>query len=290
MATAVIRQNMTLGHPNMHSMMPNMSMLVAAAGQTPVIMHHTHHIGHHHHAKRPLIAPAPHNASAAATSAANDQHHRSSTAMTSLDLNQQRQLQPKALKPKLSFQHVVAYTAQPVSVQRRNARERNRVKQVNNGFANLRQHIPSEVITALTNGGRGASKKLSKVDTLKLAVEYIRRLQDLLDDTENDAASTSMTSVLSVNNSSASSFYSSSSGSTSSPLEHSIIPTCSETSASPAPSYTSDVSSSAHHHHSSSGGGQSFVQAQPPYKYEPYDGYNPEDEELLDCISWWQQQ
>lgn len=274
MATAVIRQNMTLGHQNMHSMMPNMSMLVAAAGQTPVIMHHSHHMGHlnhNHHTKRPL-APAPQNS--------ND-HQRSSTAMTSLDLNQQRQLQPKAVKPKLSFQHVVSYTAQPASVQRRNARERNRVKQVNNGFANLRQHIPSEVITALTNGGRGASKKLSKVDTLKLAVEYIRRLQDLLDDTENDAASTS---VLSVANSSASSFYSTS-GSNSSPMEHSLIPTCSETSASPAPSYTSEVSSSAHLSSS-----QNFVQTQPPYKFEPYDGYNPEDEELLDCISWWQQQ
>lgn len=276
MATAVIRQNMTLGHQNMHSMIPNMSMLVAAAGQTPVIMHHGHHIGHlthNMHSKRP-IAPAP---------LTND-HNRSSSAMTSLDLNQQRQLQPKAVKPKLSFQHVVSYTAQPASVQRRNARERNRVKQVNNGFANLRQHIPSEVITALTNGGRGASKKLSKVDTLKLAVEYIRRLQDLLDDTENDAASTSMNSVLSVANSSASSFYSTS-GSTNSPMEHSIIPTCSETSSSPAPSYTSEVSSSAHLAPS-----QTFVQSQPPYKYEPYDGYNPEDEELLDCISWWQQQ
>lgn len=281
MATAVIRQNMTLGHQNMHSMMPNMSMLVAAAGQTPVIMHHSHHIGHlthsHHTTNKRPIAPAP----------LSDHHPRTSTAMTSLDLNQQRQLQPKAVKPKLSFQHVVSYTAQPASVQRRNARERNRVKQVNNGFANLRQHIPSEVISALTNGGRGASKKLSKVDTLKLAVEYIRRLQDLLDDTENDVASTSMNSALSVANSSASSFYSTSSGgSNSSPLEHSIIPTCSETSASPAPSYTSEVSSSAHHHSSS----QTFVQAQPPYKYEPYDGYNPEDEELLDCISWWQQQ
>lgn len=282
MATAVIRQNMTLGHQNMHSMMPNMSMLVAAAGQTPVIMHHGHHIGHlthnlHHATKRP-IAPAPLSSS----NNNNNDHHRSSTAMTSLDLNQQRQLQPKAVKPKLSFQHVVSYTAQPASVQRRNARERNRVKQVNNGFANLRQHIPSEVITALTNGGRGASKKLSKVDTLKLAVEYIRRLQDLLDDTENDGATS--TSVLSVANSSGSSFYSTS-GSNSSPTEHSIIPTCSESSASPAPSYTSEVSSSAHLSSS-----QTFVQTQPPYKYEPYDGYNPEDEELLDCISWWQQQ
>ncbi|KAI8035482.1 hypothetical protein M5D96_011705 [Drosophila gunungcola] len=37
------------------------------------------------------------------------------------------------------------------SVIRRNARERNRVKQVNNGFSQLRQHIPVAVIADLSN-------------------------------------------------------------------------------------------------------------------------------------------
>ncbi|XP_015595040.1 achaete-scute complex protein T8 [Cephus cinctus] len=64
----------------------------------------------------------------------------------------------------------------PVAVARRNARERNRVKQVNNGFATLRQHIPSHI--AAGYGDRG--KKLSKVETLRMAVEYIRALQRLL--------------------------------------------------------------------------------------------------------------
>lgn len=64
----------------------------------------------------------------------------------------------------------------PVAVARRNARERNRVKQVNNGFATLRQHIP--ISGNDTDNGR--SKKLSKVETLRLAVDYIRRLEDLL--------------------------------------------------------------------------------------------------------------
>ncbi|XP_076243828.1 uncharacterized protein LOC143185025 [Calliopsis andreniformis] len=64
----------------------------------------------------------------------------------------------------------------PVAVARRNARERNRVKQVNNGFATLRQHIPSHI--AAGYGDRG--KKLSKVETLRMAVEYIRGLQRLL--------------------------------------------------------------------------------------------------------------
>ncbi|KAH8286804.1 hypothetical protein KR018_012532 [Drosophila ironensis] len=78
--------------------------------------------------------------------------------------------------------------ANGASVFRRNARERNRVKQVNNGFSQLRQHIPVAVIADLSNGrrgiGPGANKKLSKVSTLKMAVEYIRRLQKLID--END--------------------------------------------------------------------------------------------------------
>ncbi|XP_037931588.1 achaete-scute complex protein T4-like [Teleopsis dalmanni] len=72
---------------------------------------------------------------------------------------------------------------QTQSVQRRNARERNRVKQVNNSFAKLRQHIPQSIIADLTKGGgRGPHKKISKVDTLRIAVEYIRRLQDIVED------------------------------------------------------------------------------------------------------------
>ncbi|KAM4846073.1 achaete-scute homolog 2 [Thomomys bottae] len=61
------------------------------------------------------------------------------------------------------------------AVARRNERERNRVKLVNLGFQALRQHVPPG----------GASKKLSKVETLRSAVEYIRALQGLL--AEHDA-------------------------------------------------------------------------------------------------------
>ncbi|MBN3290742.1 ASL1A protein, partial [Polypterus senegalus] len=66
---------------------------------------------------------------------------------------------------------------QPAAVARRNERERNRVKLVNMGFATLREHVP--------NGA--ANKKMSKVETLRSAVEYIRALQQLLD--EHDAVS-----------------------------------------------------------------------------------------------------
>lgn len=65
----------------------------------------------------------------------------------------------------------------PAAVARRNERERNRVKLVNMGFQALRQHVP--------NGA--ANKKMSKVETLRSAVEYIRALQQLLD--EHDAVS-----------------------------------------------------------------------------------------------------
>lgn len=69
-----------------------------------------------------------------------------------------------------------------VSVARRNARERNRVKQVNNGFAALREHIPEEIaeVFETVGAGRGSVKKLSKVETLRMAVEYIRNLEELL--------------------------------------------------------------------------------------------------------------
>lgn len=80
----------------------------------------------------------------------------------------------------------------PLAVARRNARERNRVRQVNDGFAALRRHIPEEVAAAFenANSNRGANKKLSKVETLRMAVEYIRNLENLLNighDKENSS-------------------------------------------------------------------------------------------------------
>lgn len=76
----------------------------------------------------------------------------------------------------------VARSPTPLAVARRNARERNRVRQVNDGFAALRRHIPDEVASAFenANSNRGPNKKLSKVETLRMAVEYIRNLESLL--------------------------------------------------------------------------------------------------------------
>ena len=66
--------------------------------------------------------------------------------------------------------------SQNPSVSRRNERERKRVKMVNLGFETLRQHVPS---------GR-KNKKMSKVETLRSAVQYIKQLQDMLKASDTD--------------------------------------------------------------------------------------------------------
>lgn len=57
-------------------------------------------------------------------------------------------------------------------IQRRNERERARVRNVNDGFERLRHHLP------LTSVQR--DKRLSKVETLRMAINYIRHLENVL--------------------------------------------------------------------------------------------------------------
>lgn len=64
---------------------------------------------------------------------------------------------------------------------RRNTRERNRVKHLNQCFEVLRQHIPQEK----------HQKKLSKVDTLKSAMIYIENLQHILQNTSTPPSTSS---------------------------------------------------------------------------------------------------
>ncbi|KAJ9587667.1 hypothetical protein L9F63_026267 [Diploptera punctata] len=200
-------------------------------------------------------------------------------------------------KRRINFTYSGLPGHQPASVARRNARERNRVKQVNNGFATLRSRIPLSVAAALSSstgsgsgsGGRGASKKLSKVETLRLAVEYIRSLQQLLDDHASETNSTT-SSTPETTTSNLTTTYSSSpeSGVNMTIPQHlghplhiqqqsSLSPPCSEASSSPTPSYASEGSSYAP---------TSVYQQE---NYENYEPMSPEDEELLDVISWWQQ-
>ncbi|KAI8791808.1 achaete-scute 1 [Biomphalaria glabrata] len=63
----------------------------------------------------------------------------------------------------------------PLAVAKRNERERNRVKLINMTFHTLRQHLPH-----LNSVCKGKSRKLSKVQTLRSAIAYIRQLQELV--------------------------------------------------------------------------------------------------------------
>lgn len=60
---------------------------------------------------------------------------------------------------------------EPAFIHKRNERERHRVRCVNEGYARLRDHLPREL----------AGKRLSKVETLRAAIGYIKHLQELLE-------------------------------------------------------------------------------------------------------------
>ncbi|KAJ6665144.1 hypothetical protein lerEdw1_005375 [Lerista edwardsae] len=62
------------------------------------------------------------------------------------------------------------YLCGPAFIRKRNERERQRVKCVNEGYAKLRHHLPAEYL----------EKRLSKVETLRAAIKYIRFLQAVL--------------------------------------------------------------------------------------------------------------
>ncbi|XP_014638306.1 PREDICTED: achaete-scute homolog 3 isoform X1 [Ceratotherium simum simum] len=62
------------------------------------------------------------------------------------------------------------YSYGPAFIRKRNERERQRVKCVNEGYAQLRHHLPEEYL----------ERRLSKVETLRAAIKYINYLQSLL--------------------------------------------------------------------------------------------------------------
>lgn len=62
-------------------------------------------------------------------------------------------------------------TFEPAFIQKRNERERQRVKCVNQGYAKLREHLP----------GQNNNKRLSKVETLRATIRYIKYLQGLVE-------------------------------------------------------------------------------------------------------------
>ncbi|KAL9883067.1 lethal of scute [Glossina fuscipes fuscipes] len=205
---------------------------------------------------------------------------------------------PSAMIGKKRYTYAnMPYGEQLPSVARRNARERNRVKQVNNGFANLRQRIPQSIINALSHGGRGASKKLSKVDTLRIAVEYIRSLQNLLESSQPFVDN-------SVNSNGSLHFDDSSTDSNSnyvcSPLNSPTDAQAYQLAHSPTPSYSdSDISINGinsflqplkiqepEQQQQQQEQQQQQQQQQQEFKFDAFE--QPDDEELLDYISSWQ--
>nr|XP_012628254.1 achaete-scute homolog 4 [Microcebus murinus] len=64
----------------------------------------------------------------------------------------------------------LAGALEPAFLRKRNERERQRVRCVNEGYARLRDHLPREL----------AGRHLSKVETLRAAIGYIKHLQELL--------------------------------------------------------------------------------------------------------------
>lgn len=118
--------------------------------------------------------------------------------------------------------HNILPRPQPAAVARRNERERNRVKMVNLGFETLREHVP--------NGKK--NKKMSKVDTLRAAVEYIKQLQTVLQDENMDTNCASSNSSAAFNTIDFSAF---------SPSQSDFSHTNSGDQLSPAPSMSSDA-------------------------------------------------
>ncbi|KAL8566947.1 hypothetical protein ACOMHN_059747 [Nucella lapillus] len=63
-------------------------------------------------------------------------------------------------------------STEPSFIRKRNERERERVRCVNEGYERLKEHLPNN----------SKDKRISKVETLRGAIDYIRHLQKILDE------------------------------------------------------------------------------------------------------------
>ena len=82
----------------------------------------------------------------------------------------------EALMVKKPHHHSVK-KLQTATVVKRNLRERTRVRGVNDGFGNLKLHVPN------------LKSKSSKVETLRGAIDYIKRLKEMLGEDISDIVS-----------------------------------------------------------------------------------------------------
>lgn len=80
-------------------------------------------------------------------------------------------------KRRIDFAYDGLSKSKSESIQRRNERERNRVKQVNVGFETLREHLPIDNVIERS--------KMSKVETLRSATSYIQHLRQMLNADES---------------------------------------------------------------------------------------------------------
>ena len=96
--------------------------------------------------------------------------------------NRNNKLLPRKLRCGVIYHPVHGYPIAPpvpVAVSRRNARERTRVKTVNDSYQHLKAHVPAAAKT----------KRMSKVDIIRHSIEYIQKLQNLVtaaDDFDNN--------------------------------------------------------------------------------------------------------
>ncbi len=74
-------------------------------------------------------------------------------------------------KSKSNYKHIPHREKAPHLVAKRNARERRRVQAVNSAFLCLRRHVPHE----------NRHKRLSKVKTLRIAIDYINYLKRMIE-------------------------------------------------------------------------------------------------------------
>lgn len=78
--------------------------------------------------------------------------------------------------PMIPFPFLHEFGFETGFIRKRNERERMRVRTVNEGYARLRDNLPMEI----------SEKRMSKVETLRAAIKYIKYLQEILDETSKE--------------------------------------------------------------------------------------------------------
>lgn len=91
-------------------------------------------------------------------------------------LHQQQTYEPSFQYSLLTYPYISECLGENGFIRKRNERERMRVRNVNEGYARLRDHLPLEP----------TEKRLSKVETLRGAIKYIKLLESILKDDKDN--------------------------------------------------------------------------------------------------------